>query len=132
MRVNESAEHGIGRLVNATRRSEMASDVINEITDQNFVDEIESGEGLYMVDFWAEWCGPCRLIAPTVDDLANEYQEKGLKVGKLNVDLNPQTSVRFAVRSIPAVLFFKDGELVDQVIGAGPRAMYEDKVLQHL
>jgi thioredoxin 1 len=110
----------------------MASDVINEITDQNFVDEIESGEGLYMVDFWAEWCGPCRLIAPTVDDLANEYQEKGLKVGKLNVDLNPQTSVRFAVRSIPAVLFFKDGELVDQVIGAGPRAMYEDKVLQHL
>jgi thioredoxin 1 len=110
----------------------MASDVITEITDQNFAEEIESGEGLYMVDFWAEWCGPCRLIAPTVDDLANEYQEKGLKVGKLNVDMNPQTSVRFAVRSIPAVLFFKDGQLVDQVIGAGPRAMYEDKVLQHL
>ena len=110
----------------------MASDVINEITDGNFADEIETGEGLYMVDFWAEWCGPCRLIAPTVDELAAEYQEKGLKVGKLNVDNNPQTSVRFSVRSIPAVLFFKDGELIDQVIGAGPKAMYENKVLEHL
>jgi thioredoxin 1 len=110
----------------------MASDVITEITDGNFADEIETGEGLYMVDFWAEWCGPCRMIAPTVDDLANEYQDKGLRVGKLNVDMNPQTSVRFSVRSIPAVLFFKDGELVDTVVGAGPRAMYEDKVKEHL
>jgi thioredoxin 1 len=110
----------------------MASDLITEITDQNFAEEIEHGEGLYMVDFWAEWCGPGRMFAPTVDQLATEYEEKGLKVGKLNVDHNPQTSVRFAVRSIPAVLFFKDGQLVDQVIGAGPRAMYENKVLEHL
>jgi len=110
----------------------MASDVITEITDANFADEVGKGEGLYMVDFWAEWCGPCRMIAPTVDELADEYQDKGLKVGKLNVDLNPQTSVKFAVRSIPAVLFFKGGELVDQVVGAGPRAMYENKVLEHL
>lgn len=110
----------------------MASDVITEITDANFADEVEQGGGLYMIDFWAEWCGPCRMIAPTVDDLAHEYREKGLKVGKLNVDFNPQTSVRFQVRSIPAVLFFKDGELVDQVIGAGPRAMYENKVVEHL
>lgn len=110
----------------------MASDVITEITDGNFADEVEKGEGLYMVDFWAEWCGPCRLIAPTVDQLADEYQTKGLKVGKLNVDHNPQTSVRFQVRSIPAVLFFKDGELIDQVVGAGPKAMYENKVLEHL
>jgi thioredoxin 1 len=110
----------------------MASDLITEITDQNFAEEIEHGEGLYMVDFWAEWCGPCRMIAPTVDQLATEYEEKGLKVGKLNVDHNPQTSVRFAVRSIPAVLFFKDGQLVDLVIGAGPRAMYENTVLEHL
>jgi thioredoxin 1 len=110
----------------------MASDMITEINDGNFAEEIEKDGALWMVDFWAEWCGPCRMIAPTVDQLAQEYQEKGLKVGKLNVDHNPQTSVRFAVRSIPAVLFFKDGQLVDQVIGAGPRAMYENKVLEHL
>jgi thioredoxin 1 len=110
----------------------MASEVITEITDATFAEEVEKDEGLYMVDFWAEWCGPCRMIAPAVDELATEYQDKGLKVGKLNVDHNPQTSVRFSVRSIPAVLFFKGGELVDQVVGAGPRAIYEDKVLQHL
>ncbi len=110
----------------------MASEVVNDITDQNFEEEIESGEGLYMVDFWAEWCGPCRVIAPMVDELAGEYLEKGLKVGKLNVDHNQETSTRFGVRSIPAVLFFKDGELVDQVVGAGPKAMYENKVLEHL
>ncbi len=110
----------------------MASEVVNDITDQNFEEEIESGEGLYMVDFWAEWCGPCRMIAPMVDELAGEYLEKGLKVGKLNVDHNQETSTRFGVRSIPAVLFFKDGELVDQVVGAGPKAMYENKVLEHL
>jgi len=110
----------------------MASDMITEITDANFAEEIEKDGGLWMVDFWAEWCGPCRMIAPTVDQLAADYEEKGLKVGKLNVDHNPQTSVRFAVRSIPAVLFFKDGELVDQVVGAGPRAIYENKVLELL
>jgi thioredoxin 1 len=72
------------------------------------------------------------MIAPAVDELATEYQEKGLKVGKLNVDLNQQTSARFGVRSIPAVLFFKDGAVVDQVVGAGPRSIYENKVLEHL
>ena len=72
------------------------------------------------------------MIAPIVEELASEYEGKGLKVGKLDVDSNPQTAVRFAVRSIPAVLFFKGGELVDQVIGAGPKAMYEGKVQQHL
>lgn len=110
----------------------MASEVINEITDANWTEEVENGDQLYMVDFWAEWCGPCRMIAPVIDELAEEYQEKGLKVGKLNVDMNPSTSVRFGVRSIPAVLFFKDGELIDQIVGAGPKKIYEDKVLQHL
>jgi thioredoxin 1 len=72
------------------------------------------------------------MIAPFVDELADEYQGKGLKVGKLDVDSNIGTATRFGVRSIPAVLFFKGGELVDEVIGAGPKAMYEQKVLQHL
>jgi thioredoxin 1 len=112
---------------------EMAmNDVIVEITDANFADEIENGEGLYMVDFWAVWCGPCRLVAPIVSDLADEYRDKGLKVGKLDVDTNQQTAVRFSVRSIPSILFFKDGELVDQVIGAVPRPQLEEKLLQHL
>lgn len=109
-----------------------ASDVIVEITDDNFADEIENGEGLYMIDFWAVWCGPCRLVAPIVEDLADEYQEKGLKVGKLDVDTNPHTAVRFQVRSIPSILFFKNGELVDQVIGAVPRPHLEEKIVQHL
>ncbi len=108
------------------------SDVIVEITDENFADEIENGEGLYMVDFWAVWCGPCRLVAPIVSDLADEYRDKGLKVGKLDVDTNQHTAVRFQVRSIPSILFFKDGELVDQVIGAVPRPQLEEKLLQHL
>ena len=102
------------------------------INDNNFEQEVLKSESLTLVDFWAEWCGPCRMIAPVVDELAGEYLEKGLKVGKLNVDHNQETSARFGVRSIPAVLFFKDGELVDQVVGAGPKAMYENKVLEHL
>ncbi len=109
-----------------------ASEVVAEITDENFADEIESGDGLYMVDFWATWCRPCLMIAPIVEELATEYQDQGLRVGKLDVDSNQQTAVRFAVRSIPAVLFFKDGELVDKVIGAVPRPALEEKILEHL
>ncbi|MDA0329817.1 MAG: thioredoxin [Gemmatimonadetes bacterium] len=108
------------------------SEAVTEITDGNFADEVGSGESLYMVDFWATWCRPCLMIAPIVEQLATEYADKGLKVGKLDVDMNPQTAVRYSVRSIPAVLFFKNGELIDQVIGAGPKAVFEEKVLAHL
>jgi thioredoxin 1 len=108
------------------------SETVTEITDANFADEVEKSEGLHMIDFWAVWCGPCRLIAPVVAELAEEYQDQGLKVGKLDVDSNPQTTARFRVMSIPSVLFFKDGEQVDQVVGAVPRAVLEEKVKQHL
>lgn len=102
-----------------------------EVTDTNFVDEIESSKGLSMVDFWAEWCGPCRLVGPVVEELAQEYADR-VKVGKLDVDANPETAFRFNVRSIPSILFFKDGELVDTVVGALPKASLEEKILEHV
>jgi len=108
------------------------SDGILEITDVNFAEEVEGGEGLQMVDFWATWCSPCRLVAPIVEELAQEYAEKGLRVGKVNVDSNPSVTARFRVMSIPSILFFKDGELVDTVVGAVPRPQLEQKVLEHL
>jgi len=101
------------------------------ITDANFGNEIESAQGLSMVDFWAAWCGPCRMIAPIVEQLATEYDGK-LRVGKLDVDANPQTAMRFNIRSIPSILFFKDGKLVDTVVGAVPRAMLERKIQEHM
>ena len=99
-----------------------------EITDANFEESVEKGSGLTMVDFWAVWCGPCRIIAPSVEQLAEEYGEKGLTVGKLDVDNNPHTAARFGVRSLPSVLFFKDGEHVDTVIGAVPKPTLEAKI----
>lgn len=108
------------------------SDAILEVNDDNFVSEIEQGAGLHMVDFWATWCGPCRMVAPIVSELAGEYQDKGLRVGKLDVDSNPSTTARFRVTSIPSILFFKDGELVDRVVGAVPRPHLEEKIKEHL
>ena len=105
---------------------------IVEITDQNFADTIEGSTGLTMVDFWAEWCGPCRMVAPIVEALADDYSGNGVTVGKLDVDQNPDVTVRFAVRSIPSVLFFKDGELVDKVIGLVPRTQLEQLIQKHL
>jgi thioredoxin 1 len=100
------------------------------VTDATFEQEIEKHEGLAVVDFWAAWCGPCRMIAPILDQLAGEYEGK-VKVAKLDVDSNIQTATRFNVRSIPMLLFFKDGKLVDQIVGAVPRPTIESKFQQH-
>jgi thioredoxin 1 len=100
------------------------------VTDANFTDEIENNSGLAMVDFWAEWCGPCRIVGPIVEELAADYADK-VKVGKMDVDSNPETPQRFNIRSIPSILFFKDGELVDAVIGALPRTELEKRILEH-
>jgi thioredoxin 1 len=101
-----------------------------EITDANFDEEVGSGTGLVMVDFWAEWCGPCRIVGPIVDELAAEFADR-LKVGKLDVDENPGVAQRFNIRSIPSILFFRDGELVDTVVGAHPKANLERKIREH-
>ena len=101
-----------------------------DVTDSDFEAQIEQHKGLAVVDFWAAWCAPCRMIAPVLDQLAIEYQGKA-KVAKVDVDTNIKTSTKFNVRSIPAILFFKDGKLVDQVIGAVPKSQLETKFKQH-
>src|ERR671933_2607399 len=100
------------------------------VTDQTFEQEVEKQPGITVVDFWATWCGPCRMIAPILDQLASEYPGK-VRVAKLDVDTNIKTATRFNVRSIPMLLFFKDGKVVDQIVGAQPRANIEAKLKQH-
>ena len=101
------------------------------VTDSSFQAEVEQHKGLAIVDFWAEWCGPCRVIAPVLDQLATEYGAQGLKITKLDVDANIKTASRFNVRSIPMLLFFKDGKVVDQIVGAVPKMHIEQKLNQH-
>jgi thioredoxin 1 len=101
------------------------------VSDETFQAEIEQHKGLAVVDFWAEWCGPCRMIAPSLDALAKEYSGRA-KVTKLDVDSNQKTAMKYNIRSIPAVLFFKDGKLVDQVIGAVPKQHLDTKFRQHV
>ena len=100
------------------------------VTDGDFEQEVEQHTGLTVVDFWATWCGPCRMIAPIMDQIATEYDGK-VKVTKLDVDANIKTATRFNVRSIPTILFFKDGKVVDQIVGAVPKATIESKLQQH-
>ena len=100
------------------------------VTDADFEEKVEKGAGLTIVDFWATWCGPCRMIAPILDQLSEEFAGR-VKVTKLDVDANQKTAMRFQVRSIPTLLFFKDGKLVDQVIGAVPKPALAAKFEQH-
>ena len=102
------------------------------VTDADFEEKVEKGGGLTIVDFWATWCGPCRMIAPILDQLAAEYADKGVTVTKLDVDANIKTATRFNVRSIPMLLFFKEGKVVDQIVGAVPRQTIEAKLKQHV
>jgi len=92
-----------------------------EFTDTNFQDVALEGDKLSVVDFWAEWCGPCRLVTPIIEDLAKEYDGKA-NIGKLNVDHNQEVSMKYGVRSIPTILFIKNGEVVDKHVGATTKA----------
>lgn len=97
-----------------------------EFTDENIKDVINSGKPV-VVDFWAEWCGPCRMIGPILEELAIEYDGR-VEIGKLNVDDNVETPNEFGIRNIPTVLFFKDGQIVDKQIGAGPKNVFKEKI----
>lgn len=97
-----------------------------EFTDENIQDAIKSGKPV-VVDFWAEWCGPCRMVGPVIEELAHEYEDKVL-IGKLNVDENSDTPMQYGIRNIPTVLFFKDGELVDKQIGAAQKSVFASKI----
>lgn len=101
-----------------------------EFTDNNFKDEALAG-GVSVVDFWAEWCGPCRLIGPIIEDLAESYRDT-VKIGKVNVDENPEISLQYGIRSIPTILIIKDGEVVDKQVGVTTKAALESKIAAHL
>lgn len=104
----------------------MAGNVL-QVTDQDFDEKILNGGKPAMVDFWAVWCGPCRMIAPHVEALAQEYTGKAI-VAKLDVDQNRQTAIRFGIQSIPTLLFFKDGKVVDRVVGAVDKKVLQSKL----
>jgi|SRR4051812_20499321 len=101
-----------------------------EITDANFDEIIKTGQPV-LVDFWAEWCGPCKMIGPVVEELAGDFEGKAV-IGKINVDDNPGISARFGIRSIPTLLVFKNGEIVDKQIGAVPKTALADKIKAQL
>src|SRR6476469_1643776 len=108
----------------------MASDKVQTITDGNFDQTIGGGKPV-LVDFWAEWCGPCRRLAPTVEELAGDYDGK-VVVGKLNVDENPNSASKFSIRGIPTLLLFKGGEVVEQVVGLADKDSLKKVIDKHV
>ena len=109
----------------------MAGDHVQTFTDGNFETSVLKAGGPVLVDFWAEWCGPCKRLAPTIDALATDYAGK-VTIGKLNVDENPNTALKFQIRGIPAVLLFKDGAVVESVVGLAPKEEFQKVIEKHL
>jgi thioredoxin 1 len=98
-----------------------------ELTDVNFKEKVLDSNKLSVVDFWAEWCGPCRAIGPVIEELSKEYADS-VNIGKVNVDHNPQVSMNYGITSIPAILFLKGGQVVDKLVGAQPKANFVKKI----
>jgi len=109
----------------------MASEKIQTLTDSNFDQSVVNSSQLVLVDFWAEWCGPCRRLAPTVDELATDYDGR-LTVGKLNVDDNPNTAFRYSIRGIPTLLLFKGGQIVEQIVGLADKDSLKRLIDKHV
>lgn len=98
-----------------------------KFTDDSFQEDVLKSDKPVLVDFWAEWCGPCKMVGPVVDEMADEYEGKA-KIGKVNVDENPEISTEYGIRSIPSLLIFKDGEVVDQIVGAVPKSQLKKQL----
>ena len=97
------------------------------VTDQDFEQQVLGSDKLVMVDFWAPWCGPCRAVAPILEELAGEYADRVI-VAKVNMDENPRYATEYGVMAIPNLIFFKDGQMVDQIVGAGPKGVYKTRL----
>lgn len=102
-----------------------------EYNDSNFKTDVLDSDKLTVVDFWAEWCGPCRAIGPVIEELSKEYEGK-VNVGKVNVDNNPNVSMNYGITSIPAILFIKNGQVVDKLVGAQPKGNFVKKIEAHI
>ena len=102
-----------------------------EFNDSNFQADVLASDKLSVVDFWAEWCGPCRAIGPVIEELSKEYEGR-VNVGKVNVDNNPQVSTNYGITSIPAILFIKGGQVVDKLVGAQPKGNFVKKIEAHI
>jgi len=109
----------------------MPAENVQTFTDTNFDQSVLQNGQPVLVDFWAEWCGPCKRLGPTIDQLASEYAGK-VTIGKLNVDENPNTAIKFQIRGIPAVMLFKGGQIVESVVGLAPKEEFKKAIDKHI